>query len=121
PAIAAVSTVGEQLPVYTGLVENARALNRLGLPLGQAYLASASKLMQTRILPAVEEVRTAESATLAVTYGAPPPYRSRCWPWASPCSSRWSIWRCASGGAPTGCSTSASPWPGSRCSPAWRG
>ena len=68
PAIAAVSTVGEQLPVYTGLVENARALNRLGLPLGQAYLASASKLMQTRILPAVEEVRTAESATLASTY-----------------------------------------------------
>jgi hypothetical protein len=68
PAIAAVSTVGEQLPVYTGLVENARALNRLGLPLGQSYLASASKLMQTTILPAVEEVRTAESAALAVAY-----------------------------------------------------
>jgi len=68
PAIAAVSTVGEQLPVYTGLVENARALNRLGLPLGQSYLASASKLMQTTILPAVEEVRTAESAALAVVY-----------------------------------------------------
>ena len=68
PAIAAVSTVGEQLPVYTGLVENARALNRLGLPLGQSYLASASKLMQTTILPAVEEVRTAESAALTVAY-----------------------------------------------------
>ena len=68
PAIAAVSTVGEQLPVYTGLVENARALNRLGLPLGQSYLASASKLMQTTILPAVEEVRAAESAALAVAY-----------------------------------------------------
>jgi hypothetical protein len=68
PAIAAVSTVGEQLPVYTGLVENARALNRLGLPLGQSYLASASKLMQTTILPAVEEVRTAESAALAAAY-----------------------------------------------------
>jgi hypothetical protein len=68
PAIAAVSTVGEQLPVYTGLVENARALNRLGLPLGQSYLASASKLMQSTILPAVEEVRTAESAALAVAY-----------------------------------------------------
>ena len=68
PAIAAVSTVGEQLPVYTGLVENARALNRLGLPLGQSYLASASKLMQSTILPAVEEVRTAESVALAVAY-----------------------------------------------------
>jgi hypothetical protein len=76
PAIAAVSTVGEQLPVYTGLVENARALNRLGLPLGQSYLASASKLMQRTILPAVEQVRTAESAALAVTYaqGAAAPF-----------------------------------------------
>jgi hypothetical protein len=76
PAIAAVSTVGEQLPVYTGLVENARARNRLGLPLGQSYLASASKLMQRTILPAVEQVRTAESAALAVTYaqGAAAPF-----------------------------------------------
>jgi len=68
PAIGAVSTVGEQLPVYTGLIENARALNRLGLPLGQSYLASGSKLMQTTILPAVEQVRAAESAALATAY-----------------------------------------------------
>jgi hypothetical protein len=68
PAIAAISTVSEQLPVYTGLVENARALNRLGLPLGQSYLASGSKLMQTTILPAVEQVRSAESAALAAAY-----------------------------------------------------
>jgi hypothetical protein len=68
PAIGAISTVGEQLPVYTGLVENARALNRLGLPLGQSYLASASKLMQTTILPAVEQVRGAESTSLAAAY-----------------------------------------------------
>lgn len=76
PAIGAVSTVGEQLPVYTGLIENARALNRLGLPLGQSYLASASKLMRTTILPAVEQVRTAESAALAAAYrqGAGTPY-----------------------------------------------
>lgn len=68
PAIGAISTVGEQLPVYTGLVENARALNRLGLPLGQSYLASASKLMQTTILPAVQQVRGAESTALAAAY-----------------------------------------------------
>ena len=68
PAIGAISTVGEQLPVYTGLVENARSLNRLGLPLGQSYLAGASKLMQATILPAVEQVRSAESAALADTY-----------------------------------------------------
>lgn len=76
PAIGAVSTVGEQLPVYTGLIENARALNRLGLPLGQSYLASGSKLMQTTILPAVEQVRAAESAALATAYrqGAATPF-----------------------------------------------
>ncbi|HKQ41039.1 MAG TPA: hypothetical protein VJT79_01060, partial [Pseudonocardia sp.] len=76
PAIAAVSTVGEQLPVYTGLVENARTLNRLGLPLGQSYLASASKLMQSTILPAVEQVRRAESAALDAAYrqGAGTPF-----------------------------------------------
>jgi hypothetical protein len=76
PAIDAVSTVGEQLPVYTGLVENARTLNRLGLPLGQSYLASASKLMQSTILPAVEQVRRAESAALDAAYqqGAGTPF-----------------------------------------------
>ncbi len=68
PAIEAISTIGEQLPVYTGLVENARALNRLGLPLGQSYLAGASKLMQGTILPHVEQVRSAESAALGAAY-----------------------------------------------------
>ena len=108
PAIAAVSTVGEQLPVYTGLVENARALNRLGLPLGQSYLASASKLMQTH-----DPARRRGGAHAPSPPRSPPPTgrarpsRSRCWPSASPCSSRWPISRCASGGAPTGCSTSA--------------
>ncbi len=76
PAIGAISTVGEQLPVYTGLVDNARALNRLGLPLGESYLAGASKLMQTTILPAVQQVRAAESAALAAAYrqGAGTPF-----------------------------------------------
>ncbi len=68
PTIAAISTIGEQLPVYTGLVENARALNRLGLPLGESYLGSASKLMRATILPAVEQVRAAESSALASAY-----------------------------------------------------
>lgn len=68
PTIEAISTISEQLPVYTGLIENARALNRLGLPLGQSYLGSASKLMRTTILPAVEQVRGSESAALADAY-----------------------------------------------------
>ena len=40
------ATIAAQLPVYTGLVETARTLNRAGLPLGQAYLGSASQLMR---------------------------------------------------------------------------
>lgn len=68
PALAAISTIGEQLPAYTGLIENARSLNRQGLPLGQSYLGSASKLMRTTILPAVEQVRATESAALAAAY-----------------------------------------------------
>ena len=39
------------LPVYTGEVETARADNRLGLPLGAAYLREASALMRGTLLP----------------------------------------------------------------------
>lgn len=76
PGLAAISTIGEQLPVYSSLIENARSLNRQGLPLGQSYLGSASKLMRTTILPAVEDVRARESATLATVYrdGAAVPF-----------------------------------------------
>ncbi len=38
------------LPVYAGLVETARADNRLGLPLGAAYLREASAFMRTTLL-----------------------------------------------------------------------
>jgi hypothetical protein len=51
-----VDTLGKQLPVYTGLVETARANNRLGLPIGAAYLREASTLMRSKILPAAEEL-----------------------------------------------------------------
>ena len=52
PGSSPVATVAAQLPVYTGLVETARTLNREGLPLGQAFLGSASELMRGTILPA---------------------------------------------------------------------
>lgn len=69
PGSPAIATVAEQLPVYTGLVETARTLNRDGLPLGQAYLGSASELMRGTILPAAEELRRQQAAELTAAYG----------------------------------------------------
>ncbi len=68
PATASVASIGTQLPVYTGLVETARTLNRQGLPLGQSYLTSASQLMRSTILPAAVHLRQTQSAALAVAY-----------------------------------------------------
>jgi hypothetical protein len=53
---ARLQVVAEQLPVYTGLVETARSNQRLGVPLGGAYLREASGLMQQTILPAAAGV-----------------------------------------------------------------
>lgn len=59
-----VAAVAARLPVYTGLVETARTLNRSGLPLGQAYLGSASELMRSEILPAAQELHASQAAAL---------------------------------------------------------
>src|SRR5215469_17012925 len=53
------------LPVYAGLVETARADNRLGYPLGAAYLREASGLMRSTLLPAARAVYAHENAQLA--------------------------------------------------------
>jgi hypothetical protein len=58
-----------ELPVYTGLVETARADNRLGLPVGAAYLAEASELMRSRLLPAADTLYRQENARLSAVYG----------------------------------------------------
>jgi hypothetical protein len=68
PDSPAVATIAAQLPVYTGLVEAARTLNRDGLPLGQSYLGSASELMRGTILPAAEELRRQQAAELTAAY-----------------------------------------------------
>jgi hypothetical protein len=68
PGSGPVATVAAQLPVYTGLVETARTLNREGLPLGQAYLGSASELMRGTILPAADELRRQQAAELTAAY-----------------------------------------------------
>jgi alkylhydroperoxidase/carboxymuconolactone decarboxylase family protein YurZ len=53
-----------QLPVYAGLVETARTYNRLGRPLGAAYLREASGLMRTELLPAAQRLYSGETAAL---------------------------------------------------------
>ena len=48
--------INAQLTTYTGLVETARTNNRVANPVGSAYLASASALMQDTILPAAADL-----------------------------------------------------------------
>jgi hypothetical protein len=56
--------ISANLPVYTGIVETARALNRQQLPLGAAYLREASALMRDALLPAAQSLYTAVSEQL---------------------------------------------------------
>jgi len=53
---ARLAVLADQLPVYSGLVETARSYNRLGVPLGGAYLREASGLMRQTLLPAAQEL-----------------------------------------------------------------
>jgi hypothetical protein len=59
-----LATLSGQLPVYTDEVGTARANNRLGLPLGAAYLREASGLLRGTLLPAASGIYTRESAQL---------------------------------------------------------
>ncbi len=55
----------QQLPVYTGLVETARAYNRQGFPAGAAYLREASGLMRAKLLPAAQQLYSIDFTRLA--------------------------------------------------------
>jgi len=57
------------LPVYTGEMQTARADQRLGLPVGAAYLREASKLMRDTLLPAARNVSAVADAQLAAASG----------------------------------------------------
>ncbi len=59
-----LATLSGQLPVYTDEVGTARADNRLGLPLGAAYLREASALLRGTLLPAASDIYGRESALL---------------------------------------------------------
>lgn len=72
-----VGEIDADLPVYTGLVESARANNRQGFPVGSAYLREASGLMQKSLLPSAAQLTTDRFAAVradqrAIT-GAPWP------------------------------------------------
>ena len=63
-----VATIAAQLPIYTGLIEAARANNRQGLPVGAAYLGQASNLLDKTILPAAGRLYTIEAQRLRDDY-----------------------------------------------------
>ncbi|MFD3545468.1 hypothetical protein ACFWUW_07570 [Streptomyces sp. NPDC058655] len=75
---AQITLLGEQLPRYTGLIEQARATNRQGLPLGGAYLRYANEQMTTQLLPAAQRLYEAETGRLYADYDD-----ARSWPAAS--------------------------------------
>ncbi|MEJ2856021.1 MULTISPECIES: hypothetical protein [unclassified Saccharothrix] len=62
---AAITHLTTHLPVYAGIIETARTLNRQGLPQGASYLREASTLAHTVMLPAAEELLRQENARLA--------------------------------------------------------
>lgn len=67
-ARAAVRTISDQLPVYSGLIESARANNLQGFPVGAAYLRQASGLLTGTILPAANELYRIEAQRLGADY-----------------------------------------------------
>ncbi|MGW5850445.1 hypothetical protein ACWFQ8_21275 [Streptomyces sp. NPDC055254] len=73
-----IALLSEQLPRYTGLIEQARATNRQGLPLGGAYLRYANEQMTTQLLPAAQRLYEAETGRLYTDYDD-----ARAWPLAS--------------------------------------
>ncbi|MEV4971734.1 hypothetical protein [Streptomyces scopuliridis] len=73
-----IATLNEGLPRYTGLIEQARAYNRQGLPLGGAYLRYANQLMTNELLPAAEKLYAAETDRLATDNDD-----ARLWPFVS--------------------------------------
>ncbi|MFF5895927.1 hypothetical protein ACFY8O_08370 [Streptomyces argenteolus] len=73
-----ITTLGELLPEYTGLVERARANNRQGLPLGGAYLRYANQKMTNELLPAAERLYAVETGRLGTDSA-----EARRWPFLS--------------------------------------
>lgn len=63
-----IADITAQLPVYTGLVERARANNRQGMTVGATYLRNASERMRKVILPAAAELQRRQAFRLNEAY-----------------------------------------------------
>ncbi|WP_020663052.1 hypothetical protein [Amycolatopsis benzoatilytica] len=59
-----VDILNQKIPVYTGIVETARANNRQGFPSGASYLREASQLMRSTLLPAADALYQAHTDKL---------------------------------------------------------
>ncbi|TVZ03228.1 hypothetical protein EAS64_22610 [Trebonia kvetii] len=57
-------TLATDIRLYDGEVQTAVADNRIGLPLGAAYLREASGLMRDKLLPKAKDLYAAENASL---------------------------------------------------------
>jgi hypothetical protein len=64
----ALGTIANQLPMYSGLVESARANSRQGFPIGAAYLRQAIVVSTTTMLPAADRIYQTEAQRLADDY-----------------------------------------------------
>ncbi|MCX4575022.1 hypothetical protein OHB41_17875 [Streptomyces sp. NBC_01571] len=78
PSAHTITRLNQLLPEYKGLVERARANNRLGYPLGGAYLRYANETMQGQMLPAAKDLYERENTRLGADYADAKPY-----PWAA--------------------------------------
>ncbi|MBO9556581.1 hypothetical protein, partial [Cellulomonas sp.] len=58
------------LTTYTGLVEQARANNRQGFPVGAAYLDQASSVLRTEVLPALDDLVADNTGRVDDSFGA---------------------------------------------------
>lgn len=65
PDVALRRGIATELPVYTELIQTARTNNRLGHPVGSAYLSEASNLMQTKMLPNAHELQQHRTSAIA--------------------------------------------------------
>ncbi|WP_393098867.1 hypothetical protein [Streptomyces sp. LN325] len=78
PSAHTITRLNQLLPEYKGLVERARANNRLGFPLGGAYLRYANEKMQGEMLPAAKDLYERENTRLNADYADAEPY-----PWTA--------------------------------------
>lgn len=65
----ALGVISQAFPVYSGLIESARANDRQGYPVGAAYLRQASALLTGPMLHAADRLYVAEARRLGDDYG----------------------------------------------------